>query len=220
MSGSQPDDLMARSLVEFARDCAEKTPTPGGGAVAAYTGALGASLARMAILYSLPGAKGEPSAQRDASLEQGIQWFETLREDLLLLADKDSAAYAAFSRALKLPKSTAEEKKARKKTVRQALEEALAVPLEAAAQCLEGLRRLEDLQAAINPRLITDLGVAARCLAAGARSCWYNVMVNARSLKQDDRLESISGQWKAAEKETAALERSISDCVDRELTSD
>ena len=45
--------ILDMSLSDFARACAACEPTPGGGAVAGYTGALGVALARMAMLYSL-----------------------------------------------------------------------------------------------------------------------------------------------------------------------
>jgi formiminotetrahydrofolate cyclodeaminase len=216
MGNEEETAMLDTSLADFARACAAKEPTPGGGAAAAYTAALGAALARMALLYSLPAEKeGEKT---DAGvIEEAAAWMDRLREDLLKLAVEDTKAYGGFSQAVKLPRRTADEKKERKKAVRLALEEALAVPLEAAGRCLEGLLHLDSHKARISTRLITDLGVAARCLAAGGRSCWYNVMVNAVSMKDAARREALTRQWTEAEAATARIERSILETVERAL---
>ena len=59
------DDFTNRSIETFLDDTARRAPTPGGGAIAALTGALGAALARMAAAYSV--RKDTPPQTRSAS---------------------------------------------------------------------------------------------------------------------------------------------------------
>jgi formiminotetrahydrofolate cyclodeaminase len=199
--------ILDLSLRDFARALAAREPTPGGGAAAAYTGAMAAALARMAILYSINDERIDDKEK--ARLEEVERFMDELREDLMRLAEEDTRAYGAFSQALKLPRKTAEEKKARKETIQQALEGALEVPLEAASRCLEGLDRLENLKGAITHHLITDLGVAGQCFAAACRSCGYNVWVNARSLKDKDRAGALLRRKESVEADAGLLEASL-----------
>jgi formiminotetrahydrofolate cyclodeaminase len=215
MKQEAENPILDMRLRDFARACAACEPTPGGGAVAGYTGAMGAALARMAILYSL---KDEKIGDKDRDrLDEGARFMDGLREDLMRLAEEDSRAYAAFSRALKLPRKTADEKKARKEMIQQALEGALEVPMEAASRCLEGLDRLEHLKGAITHRLITDLGVAGQCFAAACRSCGYNVWVNARSLKDKERAAALLRRKERMEADAGLLEASLVREVERVL---
>lgn len=206
---------MDESLRTFARALAGRRPVPGGGAAADYLGALGAALAGMAIAYSVK----EPSEMDDETrpLIEGSSRMEALREELLDLVEKDCEAYGAFSQALKLPKKTAEEKALRKSRIRSSLEQSLSVPLEAASLCLEGLRRLGGLAGRINPRLITDAGVSARCFNAAFHSSWYNVMVNANALKDGERCRELAAKREGMNREIKELEAEILAKVEQSL---
>ncbi len=59
MSASK--DYLRLPLHDFLADVAARTPTPGGGSVAAAVGALGAALARMALAYT----EGRPAGAGD-----------------------------------------------------------------------------------------------------------------------------------------------------------
>ena len=61
-------DLVDLPLKDFIQAVAAKTPTPGGGSVAAATAALGAALGVMVARYS----KGEACAGAAADLEKGV----------------------------------------------------------------------------------------------------------------------------------------------------
>ena len=195
------------TIREFARKLAAREPAPGGGAAASYTGALGAAVAGMAVAYSI--RKDEEDRARIAELAEGLDYLERLREDLLLFTKKDSEAYGAYSEAKKLPRATEEEKAERGKRIRRALEEALAIPLQAATSCAEGMERLEKLTSMISSRLVTDAGVAARCLGAACRSLWYNVHINAQALKDPRRRRELEKLNEKTEEEITRLEAAI-----------
>jgi formiminotetrahydrofolate cyclodeaminase len=205
--------MLDESLREFARKLAAREPTPGGGAAAGYMGAMGAALAGMAIAYSVK--KDENDRARIAELGEGLDYMERLREELLELTEKDSEAYGAYRQARSLPRDTAEEKAERKKQVRRALEEALDIPLRAAHRCQEGMERLEGLIGMISHHLITDAGVSARCFGAACRSLWYNVHINARSLKDAGRRLRLEKEEETMEEALAELESSVLKQVDK-----
>jgi formiminotetrahydrofolate cyclodeaminase len=78
--------------------------------------------------------------------------------------------------------------------MKEALEHALAVPLEAASHCVEGLRRLASLAGKISPRLVTDAGISVQCFTAAFHSCWYNIQVNAKDLKDGLRAFELAAR--------------------------
>ena len=118
--------LVDRSLRAFSDDLASDAPVPGGGCAAAYAAALGAGLAAMVARIATK------KAPDDTTLRDYIAEMDNLRGDFLRLVDDDSAAYARVAEAMKLPKTTDEEKKARGERVQTALLAASRVPLEVA----------------------------------------------------------------------------------------
>ena len=199
--------ILDDTLRSFSRSLAEAKPVPGGGSAAGYIGALGAALASMAIAYSLK-RKGLEEEERDP-LEEGAAHMERLRESFLVLAEKDCEAYEAFAQVHKLPRKSGEAKALRKEKMTEALEHALAVPMEAASLCVEGLRLLASLAGKISPRLITDAGVSAQCFSASFHSCWYNIQVNAKDLKDAVRALELANRRAEMEAEVDMFEARI-----------
>jgi formiminotetrahydrofolate cyclodeaminase len=195
--------ILDDTLRSFSQSLADAKPVPGGGSAAGYIGALGAALAGMAIAYSLK-RKGLEEEDQEA-LKEGAADMERFRSTLLDLAEKDCEAYDVFSQVLELPRKTSEEKGLRRKKMKEALEHALVVPLEAASLCVEGLSRLASLAKIISPRLITDAGVSAQCFSAAFHSCWYNIRVNAKDLKDAERAFALADRREKMEAEVDAF---------------
>jgi methenyltetrahydrofolate cyclohydrolase len=82
---------------------ASKSPEPGGGSVAALTGALGAALLSMVANLTIDNEKYRYlQPQIRILLEQS----EHLRADLQDLIQKDTEAYGTLSQAYRMPKDT------------------------------------------------------------------------------------------------------------------
>src|SRR5437870_9377061 len=146
------DRLVERTVRARGDDLAWGRPVPGGGSGAGYAGAMGAALAGMV---------GRISARKDESeqLRAFVDEMDNLRADFLRLVDDDSAAYARVAEAMKLPRGTEEDKKARTERVQAALLAASRVPLEVAKTsrrlldaCERGLAKAPDAAA-------SDVGV-------------------------------------------------------------
>src|SRR5579884_2540023 len=93
-------DMLKMTLQEFLDATAAKQPAPGGGAVAALAGALGAALASMAVNYTV-GRKGY--AAYEAEVQSALGQFERARALLKELVVEDVEAYQALFRFLKMP---------------------------------------------------------------------------------------------------------------------
>lgn len=163
--------LTSLSIDEFVDRLASDAPAPGGGAVAALTGALAASLGRMVCALTV----GKP---KFAAVEPEVQQLATRlnRATAMLkrLTDEDAAAYADLSAAFKLDHSNPQ----RQQRVPEAAAVAAAVPLETVAfsrQVLGDLWRLEPIG---NPNLRSDVQAAIHLAEAAMQAAAANVRVN------------------------------------------
>ncbi len=179
------DRLVNRSLRAFSEDLASEAPVPGGGSAAAYAGAIGAALAAMVARIS---AKRNDHDTFSAFIDE----VENLRRDFLRLVDDDSAAYARVAQAMKLPRSTAGQKRERADRLQAALLAASRVPLEVAKTSRRLLDACERALATASPATASDLGVGALMGEAALRGAAMNVMINLASLKDAAQVKVLS----------------------------
>jgi len=189
--------LSTTSLASYLDALAAATPAPGGGSAAGVAGAMGAALVEMVAGLSLAksGAQGgEHSAMQKAVLERA----RSARAELLQLAKDDAVAYGAFMEALKLPKSSDDERTARTSAISTAAQRAAEVPLatlRATVAVAEAARSIMDksLLAAAS-----DLEVAARFARAAGESAAENVEANLPYIDDPQTRAEIASQTSAA----------------------
>ncbi len=66
------DDLTKLTVESFLDEVADRTPTPGGGAVSALAGALACAMARMVAAYSEPNRDRKGAAKRRNQIKSGM----------------------------------------------------------------------------------------------------------------------------------------------------
>lgn len=167
-------------LGEFLNRICEKTPSPGGGAVASAAGALGAALAKMVVAYSL-GKKN--LAEHQPALERAGEALGRTIQMLLQLAEEDAAAYAMVNELSRLPETDPR----RIQDYPAAVEAAVQAPRAVVAVCCDLLRLLESLTTTSNRHLRSDLAIAAILAEAAAKGGWWNVSVNLPLLQDESR---------------------------------
>lgn len=187
--------LIDLKLADFLEAVAAKTPTPGGGSVAATVGSLGAALGVMVARYS-------EAAEAEGALDE-------VKNAFLPLVDQDAEAYGQVNSARMLPKGTEEEKKRRKEVLQNALAEAAEAPLKGMALAVRGLRALADLAPRCNRHLASDLAGAAYGLEAALAGCGENVLVNAAALLDPERRARLQEERARLLGEGAALKERI-----------
>jgi formiminotetrahydrofolate cyclodeaminase len=168
---------------------AAKEPTPGGGAVASWTGAMGAALGSMVVAYSI-GRR----AEHDEELSRAARVLENARAMLLELAEEDAAAYADLSAALKLKKDDP----SRDDRLAPATDRAIEVPSLVAGTCLNVLRTLERTASICNPYLRSDLGTAAASMESAVRGAAWMVRANMPLVRDASRRAALgeeAGTW-------------------------
>ena len=168
----------AATVASFFDSVASPTPTPGGGTVSAFVGALAATLP--AMVAGLTMGKKKYAAHEEAMREVRTKASE-LRGRLLGLARKDSEAFEAVLKARKLPQSTPAEVEARATATARADLGAMRVPLETAQACLEVLELAAVVARKGNVNAASDSGVAGLLARASAEGALLNVEINLKS---------------------------------------
>src|ERR1700722_8708108 len=163
------------TLDQFLASTAAKQATPGGGAVAALTGALAAALAEMVLNYSI-GKKD--LAAFESELKAALAEMTRARQLLTGLMTEDQAAYAALSAAKKLPAGAP----GRQETLAAALQASLNAPQAVAATALAILALCDRVVAKVNRHLLSDLAIASDLATATVRCAIYNVKANMAEL--------------------------------------
>lgn len=174
--------LFDRTVREFVREAGAATPTPGGGSVAALVGALGASMAAMAAGFT----RGEKFAGVEARMREAVDRLQATIRDCEDLLEADVASFDRYMAALKLPKGTEEEKRARSAALRDAAGQAIEVPLRLMGVCRDALALASSLAADANPNVVSDLGIGVLLFEAAAQSAYLTVEINLASLKDEE----------------------------------
>lgn len=193
--------------IQFFMDkLASKSPEPGGGSVAALTGALGAALVSMVANLTLGKEKYK---EVQPQIELLLKDSEKLRAEMQDLIQKDTEAYGALSAVYKMPKNTDEEKAARTVKMQEALKKACQVPFDIGLKSLE-VAKLASRAADIgNVGAVSDAGVAVLLAQACAQSSALNVKINVNSIKDEAYNKDTWTRMQDVLKQVAALEKSV-----------
>lgn len=167
--------LARKTVTELLDAFASPAPTPGGGSAAALSGAVAASL--LAMVAAMPKTKNGTPEDR-AALDEALPKLQALQKRLTSLIDEDAASYDGVVAAYKLPKSTDEEKAARKRAVQAAMRHATDIPLETfrAAGALIPLGRVVAEHG--NPNAKSDASVAIQMAMTAVSGAFANVEIN------------------------------------------
>ncbi len=175
----QMQEMNVRELMELT---ASDAPAPGGGAIAALSGAFGAALAAMVGSLTI-GKKGYESV-REEMTDMTAESKELARR-LLTAMDEDAGSFNGYMAALAMPKGTEEEKAMRRSAMQAALKEASLVPLNTAKTAAEVFPLAEAAVRSGNKNAVTDGLVAAMMARTAVLSALLNVKINLGSIKDE-----------------------------------
>ncbi len=159
---------------------AAPTATPGGGSVAAFAGALAASLGQM--VAGLSRKKKSQFLVAD-KLSDALEDMRRAAEELTAAIDRDANSYDDVMVAFELPQGDAAEIKWRQEAIQIATRAAAEVPLEVAERTVALFERLGQLAAIAAASMKSDLEVARLMATAGARGALANVEINLDGIK-------------------------------------
>jgi formiminotetrahydrofolate cyclodeaminase len=186
------------SVQAFLDAAAARQPTPGGGSIAALTGALAASMAEMAVNYSV-GKKGLEQFQSE--LVPALEQFHAARSAFERLVVEDQKAYEEMTAARKV-------KDADPARWERAVRAGVTVPAEVVSVAAGVLELCDNVVNFVNPRLLSDLSVAADLAMVTVRCGIYNARVNLPDLRSDtDRIAAEASINEAVTRAVKVVQR-------------
>jgi len=199
---------------DFLDELASDSPAPGGGTVAALSGAVGASLVSM-VCNLTRGKEKYKDVQEE--IKKVLRKSEQLRKQLMELVDMDTMAFNEVMKALKMPRENDVEKEKRKQALQNAFKKAASVPLDTARKCIEVLDTALVVAEKGNQNSITDSAVSALMADAGVRSAILNVKINLSSIKDQSFVEKTLQEIQELEKTADEKTRSVLKIVNRKI---
>ena len=159
-----------QKIEEFLDEVSSKTPTPGGGAVAAVVGAMAASLTEIVCNLTI-GNKKYPHVQDE--MIRIAERASELGAELIELADRDSGAFEEVMKAYKM---------GNKAKIKAGLLTAIEVPQKTAEIC-ENVRELAEIAAKLgNVNAHSDAMSAEHLAFAAIQAAEENIEINKRTL--------------------------------------
>ncbi|NLL61585.1 MAG: cyclodeaminase/cyclohydrolase family protein [Candidatus Atribacteria bacterium] len=181
--------LKDRKIKNFLDLLASKAATPGGGSVAALTGAMGAGL--LSMVGNLTTGKEKYKDVEDR-IKELLSRSENLRIEFEGLMESDVAVFNELMAIMKLPRATEEEKEKRDQKMQIALVEAAKVPLAVAQKSKELIDCCKEIAGIGSKNAISDVGVGVLLAEAAFHSAIINVKINLNLIKDEKIKEELN----------------------------
>lgn len=206
MNNTENRKMKNMSLAEFADAIASDAPVPGGGSMAALSGAMGGSLTEMVANLTIGKKKyaGIEDEMKEIALKAAI-----IRARLLEDIQRDSDSYDKVMAVYKMPKNSENEIYIREKAIQESLKAAAEIPLEIAETALELMPLAEAVVEKGNPNAVTDGLVGCMMVRTAVLSALFNVKINLASIKDSVYVNKTRCRVNDIEAKTIDYERKI-----------
>lgn len=198
----QEGPLVNLTVAGFVDEVSRDTPAPGGGSIAALSGAIGSALASMVVNLSV--GKGEFDEKYE-SLCDLAERAQDIKDQLLRAVDEDTEAFNEVIAGIRMPKDTAEQLEVRSRAIQAGYKTAARVPLRTAELCREVLDLCQQAADIGNEAVMSDAGVGALMAYAGVRGAIHNVRINLPHTKDQAFIKEISAELGNLVKESKAV---------------
>lgn len=176
------------SIKKYLDDISSKSPTPGGGNVAAFSGAVACSLGIMVCNLTI-------GKKKYAEVEEEIKdisfQLESFKDKFFQLAGDDNAAFDKVMEAFKLPKETEQDKKIRSEKIENATLHAASIPSQVITVCSNVVPLIQTVANKGNQNSLSDAGVAASLLYTASQGAYLNVLINCSSLPNNQQAAEL-----------------------------
>lgn len=206
--------MIHQSFEQIIASLAAKTPTPGGGAAAAMSGAMGAALFLMVVRFSR-GKKA--NVDREADLARVETALDGHLKRLLPMAERDCKSFDLVSAAYSRPKDTDEQKGLREKAIQEAMVGAMVVPEETLCMVRDVFVAMQGVTTCIGKAIVSDLASGAALLLAAAEGAFLNVRINAAFLTNRDLADRTLERATTVLQEIRRQQQTIAVSVDKML---
>jgi len=189
-----------QSVDHYLKALASSAATPGGGAAAGMSGAQACALVAMVCRLT---------KDHETRIQVILERAEQARKRFMELTADDVGAFNDVMTAYRHPAGK------RKQPLQQALRVAASVPLAMIDEAIALIGDVTELAGIGNPNLITDVGIAAILLGATIRSSRLNVLINLKSIDDDEFVSAANQRLESANAGLAGLEQANTDILSR-----
>jgi len=210
------EPLASLSLRHFIEEVAARSSAPGGGSVSAMLAAVGAALGAMVAQLTYGVRKFE---EVDHEMRRALPVLDDLSQRLIPMIDADTQAFNQYMLALKLPKTTTEEKSLRRAAMQEGLKSAVNVPLTTMRLGDSAWEAIGLVARYGNPASASDVQVGARALETGIWGAWQNVLINLRAIDDPGFSEAIRGEADALAAKAATECKNILAIIEQRLAA-
>jgi glutamate formiminotransferase/formiminotetrahydrofolate cyclodeaminase len=202
------------SIRNYLDDISSSSPTPGGGNVSAFSGAVACNLGIMVCNLTIGKKKyvDVEEEMKDIKFELAVA-----KEEFLNLAEKDNQAFENVMASFKLPKDTDEQKNERNDKIESATIEAAEVPAEVLRNCSKIISLFQALAEKGNQNSTSDAGVGASLISTAAEGAYLNVLINCSSLSNQTVAHEILKKNEIMLAEVKNLSNSIIGTIKKKL---
>ncbi len=185
------EPIHSQPVGAFLDTLASNAPTPGGGSVAALSGAMAAGLISMVCALTL----GKPQfAEFEEEIRTIHQQAEDLRSELQQLAQEDIEVFNLLAAAYKLPRTTDADAASRRAAIQKVTRNATEVPLRTARAASKLLPLCTALSHRCSRLVVSDVGVAAALGRATVQSALLNVEINLSGIEDKFYVREVRAQ--------------------------
>lgn len=171
---------LEQSIKEYLTALSSNSPTPGGGNVSAFCGALASALGTMVCNLTIGKKK---YAAVEAELIDLQRELTQMQNSFIELAMRDNSAFEEVMEAFKLPKETEEERVFRAKKIDDATINAAIVPSQVIELCHKILPHLQTIAVKGNQNSVSDAAVALLLIKTAGEGAFLNVLINCASIQ-------------------------------------
>lgn len=175
--------MMDLSIREFIEKLSSKSPTPGGGAVAALNALFGVSLLMMVTNITIAN-KNYEEVREEA---QGIlKDLSEIQEELFQGPKKDAQSFDQVIRAFKLKKDTEAEKIYRSEKIQEGYKIAAKAPYDFALEVEKLFSYCDRIEEIGVKSALSDVKLARKELISAIEGSIENIEINLKSIKDQD----------------------------------
>ena len=199
--------LVDLSVLDFVDEVSRETPAPGGGSVAALSGALGSALTSMVANLSVGKSEFDDKYEYLCDIACRAQEIKDL---LVRGVDADTKAFDSVLAGMRMPQDSEGEIYARKEAMEEGYKSATSVPLDTAEVCLRCMELADQMADVTSVSMMSDVGTGCLMAEAGLRSAIYNVRINLPNISDQNFKQDVEKRIKELLSKAATLRDSVS----------
>ena len=207
-------DLANRITFDFVDEVSRDSPAPGGGSVAALSGALGAALGTMVANLSTSKAGFE---DQKGKLNKIATKGQNVKNALITAIDDDTSAFDQVIKAMRMPKDTDADKESRETAMQKGYQTATRIPLKTVEHCRDALHICSEISNLMDDGMASDVGSGALMANAGAKAAAYNVRINLKSIENKRFCRTTENELEKLIDECDRLNELVSRNVEKSL---